>query len=199
MYTHFDTKEDLARYFDFHSCSDLDDLRLATAWALYVQGYKGDGVLGCVAEVLSATTHSVKTTVSNTGKVDCFIKYRTPSGAVVPVSCERKTNGGRIETVASDFSKAERMQGKYVVYSLDICNSSTSGKRRLVPAVVIPRQLFIEKLLEFNAVKAVNRNGQLEGYGIQASNKQLYLWLLDYPIVYDRNAVYSDEDFEGLF
>lgn len=199
MYTHFNSIDELARYFDFHSASELDDLRLSTAWALYKQGYKGDGVLGCVAEVLSATTHSIKTTVSNTGKVDCFIKYRTASGAVVPVSCERKTNGGRIETVANDFSKAEKMQGKYVVYSLDICNSSTSGKRRLVPAVVIPKQLFIEKLIEFNAVKAVNRNGQLEGYGIQASNKKLFQWLLDYPIVYDRNAVYSDDDFEGLF
>ena len=59
--------------------------------------------------------------------------------------------------------------------------------------------VFIDKLIEFKAIKAVNRNGELEGYGIQASSKKLYNWLADYPIVYDRNAVYCDEDFEGLF
>ena len=127
MTIHFDNPQELAKYFDFHSASVADEIRLGKAWHLYSINYKGDGCLGCIAELLSATTHSVKMTVSNTGKVDCFIKYRTASGAVIPVSCERKTNGGRIQSLETEFSKAEKMQGKFVIYSLDICNSSTSG------------------------------------------------------------------------
>ena len=199
----FATKDDLAKYFSFKPASESDNVRLDKAWELYKTNYKGHGCLGCCAEMLTATTNSSKTTISNAGRVDCFIKYKSASGYVVPVSCERKTNGGRVETVENEFSKAEHIEGKYVVYSLDVCNSSTSGKRRYVPAVVIPRLQFLEKLIEFKAIKKVYKYTEegeryLDGYGIQSSSKQLYAWLSDWPIVYDRNAVYSDEDFEGL-
>lgn len=200
----FSTKEALAEYFSFKPASASDEVRLDKAWALYQTNYKGHGCLGCCAEMLTATTNSTKVTISNTGRIDCHIKFKSSSGYVIPVSCERKTNGGRIETIEGEFSKAEHIEGKYIVYSLDICNTSTSGKRRYVPAVVIPRLLFIEKLIEFNAIKKVYKyveeTGEryLDGYGIQASSKKLYAWLADWPIVYDRNAVYCDDDFEGL-
>lgn len=189
---------ELAEYFSFTPVSDSDVKRLGKAWDMYVTNYRADGCMGCVAEMLSATSGSKKATVSNSGRADCHIKYRTASGAVVPVQCERKTNGGRIETFETEFSKAEQMSGKFVIYSMDICNSTTSNLRRYVPAVVIPRKLFIEKLQEFKAVKAMRHGGEVDGYGIQVSKKALYLWLADWPIVYDRNAIYSDEDFEGL-
>lgn len=189
---------DMCEYFHFDIMSETDNTRVKRAWEMYVTNYRGDGCLGCIAELLTATKYSKKVTVSNSGRVDCFIKYRAASGAVVPVSVERKTNGGRIRTFETEFSAAEEMQGKYVVYSLDICNKATSNRRRVVPAVVIPRKLFIEKLAEFNAIKAVNRHGELDGYAIQASSKKLFDWLTDWPIVYDRNAVYSDDDFDGL-
>jgi hypothetical protein len=189
---------DLANYFHFEVKSEADVKRLGLAWKMYITDYRGGGCMGCIAEMLSATSGSKKATVSNSGRADCHIKYRTASGAVVPVQCERKTNGGRIETFETEFSKAEHIEGKFVIYSMDICNSTTSNLRRYVPAVVIPRKLFIEKLKEFKAIKAMSHNGEVDGYGIQVSKKALYLWLSDWPIVYDRNAVYSDEDFEGL-
>ena len=194
----FNSKEELARYFDFKVNSKADALRLVRAWGMYVSDYKGDGCMGCCAEMLTATTHSKKATVSNTGRVDCFIKYRTADGYIVPVSVERKTNGGRIKTLETEYSKAEKMAGKYVVYSLDICNANTCHLRRHVPAVVIPRKLFVEKLIEFNAVKTVSHGGVVDGFAIQCSSKQLFLWLADWPVVYDRDAVYCDDDFEGL-
>lgn len=194
----FNNPRELARYFHFEIKSDADSRRLIKAWGMYTADYKGPGCMGCVAEMLSATSGSKKDTVSNSGRVDCHIKYKTASGAVIPVSCERKTNGGRIETFETEFSKAEHIEGKFVIYSMDICNSTTSNLRRYVPAVVIPRKLFVEKLQEFNAVKAMRHGGEIDGYGIQVSKKALFLWLSDWPIVYDRNAVYSDEDFEGL-
>ena len=198
MAVKFNSKVELAKHFHFIVNSDKDALRLEKAWMLYTINYKGDGNYGCIAEMLTATTHSKKETISNTGKVDCFIKYRCGNGAVIPVSVERKTNGGRIKTIDTEFSKAESMNGKYIVYSMDICNSTTSYLNRHVDAVVIPKTLFINKLIEFNAIKAVRHNGIIDGYAIQVSNKSLYNWLRDYPIVYDRNAVYCDDDFDGL-
>ena len=194
----FNSKADLARHFNFIVNSEKDSIRLDKAWLMYVSNYRGDGNYGCIAEMLTATTNSKKATISNAGKADCFIKYRCANGAVIPVTVERKTNGGRIKTIETDFSKAENMNGKYVVYSMDICNSGTSYLHRHVDAVVIPKALFINKLIEFNAIKAVRHNGTIDGYAIQVTNKQFYLWLIDYPIVYDRNAVYCDDDFDGL-
>lgn len=195
----FKNKYEMVKYFNFTPETDADEIRINKAWNMYIINYRGDGCMGCIAEMLTATSNSKKATISNSGRVDCYIKYRTNSGYIVPVSVESKTNGGRLETLETEFSKAEHMSGKYVVYSLDVCNKGTNNKRRYVPAVVIPRRLFIEKLAEFGAIKAVNKNGQLNGFGIQSSSKKLYNWLTDYPIVYDRNAVYSDDDFEGLF
>jgi hypothetical protein len=194
----FSNREQLAKYFHFVPKSDKDVKRLDKAWAMYITDYKGPGCMGCIAEVLSATTHSKKEPVSNTGRPDCYIKFRTESGAVIPVIVERKTNGGRVKTLETEFSKAEEMSGKFVVYSMDVCNAATSNLRRRVEPVVIPRKLFMEKLVEFKAIKAVNRNGELEGFAIQVSKKAFYEWLLDWPVVYDRNAVYCDDDFEGL-
>lgn len=196
---YFKDPAEMANYFSFTAVTDADEIRLHKAWKMYEIRYKGDGWFGCVAEMLTATPHSKKLTIANTGKNDNFINYRTANGKVVPVSCERKTNGGRIETFDTEFSKAERMNGKYVIYTLDVCNAGTSYKRRYAPTVVIPRKLFIEKLREFNAIKAINRNGEFEAWAIQVTSKKLYNWLLDYPIVYDRTAVYCDDDFEGLF
>lgn len=194
----FDSKESLARYFKFKIESKADALRLEKAWAMYVSDYKGDGCIGCCAEVLTATAHSKKATVSNTGRIDCFLKYQTENGHVIPVAVERKINGGRIKTLETEFSKAEEMAGRYVVYSLDICNANTSYLRRHVQAVVIPRRLFVEKLVEFNAVKTVSHGGIVDGLAIQCTSRKWFDWLCDWPVVYDRNAVYSDADFEGL-
>lgn len=198
MRPNFQNAQELANYFHFVPKSDRDYIRLEKAWGMYVNNYRGDGCMGSCAEMLTATSGSKKDTISNAGRVDCRILYKTASGAVVPVTCERKTTGGRIQTFETEFSKAEKMEGKFVVYSLDICNAGTNYLRRKVDAVVIPRKLFVEKLREFNAIKAMYHNHQIDGYGIQASSKKLFLWLADWPIAYDRDAVYSDDDFEGL-
>lgn len=198
MKPYFSNKSELGNYFNFSPATPADDFRLEKAWGMYISDYKGDGCMGCVAELLTATANSRKSFVSNAGKLDCFILYRTNNGNIIPVGCERKTNGGRIQTIETAYSKAEKLVGRYVVYSLDICNSTTQGLRRHVPAVVIPKALFLAKLQEFGALKEVKHKGMTDGIAIQPSKKEWYNWLMDYPIVYDRNAVYCEEDFEGL-
>ena len=194
----FKNADDMCRYYRFSINSDKDAERVEKAWYIYVHGYKGDGKFGCIAEMLRAPSGSSKTTVSNPGKFDEYIKFRTASGAVIPVGCESKTNGGRIQTFETELSKAEYMTGRYVIYSMDVCNSCTGGLRRRVPAKVFPKQLFIEKLYELGAVKAINHKGKCTGYGIQVSSKKFYEWLSDWPILFDRDAVYCDDDFMGL-
>jgi hypothetical protein len=185
----FDTKAALARYFKFTPATERDEARLEKAWAMYTADYRGDGCMGCVAELLTATKNSGKKAVSTANAVDCYVRFRAKSGKVIPVAAERKTNGGRV---------SYDMKGKYVVYSMDICNATTSNLRRRVPAVVIPKALFMAKLEEFGAIKAVNKHGELDGYAIQPSKKAWYEWLLEWPIVYNRDAVYCESDFEGL-
>lgn len=194
----FKDSVEMCDYFNFVAETPEDVKRVTKAWEMYTTNYRGDGCMGCVAEMLTATRHSKKMYISNSGRIDCRVNYRAASGVVVPVAAERKYNGGRIRTFETEFSAAEKMAGRYVVYSMDVCNAATSYKRRFVPAVVIPRKLFLEKLEQFNAIKKVNRHGELEGFAIQVSSKKLFDWLLDWPIVFDRNAVYSDDDFEGL-
>lgn len=194
----FSNSEELARYFHFVPGSKRDEKRLEKAWMMYTTNYRGDGCMGCVAEILTATTHSHKVTVSNVGRNDCYIKFQAASGAIISLTAERKTNGGRVRTLESEFSRAEEMNGRFVIYSMDVCNSGTSYLRRHVDAVVIPRKLFISKLNDLGAIKAINKHGELDGFGIQVTNKPLYEWLSDWPVVYDRNAIYRDEDFEGL-
>ena len=198
----FKTAVDMCHYFNYFPTSDMDYRRIDKAWWMYVNDYKGPGCMGCIAEMLTATTNSTKETISNPGANDCWIKYRTENGYIVPVQCERKTSGGRVSTFENELSKAETITGKYVIYSMDVCNKNTGYLRRYVPAVVIPRVLFMQKLDEFKAIKAMyhKRNGisQCDGYGIQVTKKDWFLWLAEYPIVYDRNAVYCDDDFIGL-
>ena len=158
----------------------------------------GCGCMGAVAEVLSCTKGSKKVYVSKAGRKDTYILFRYPSGAIVPTAAERKTNGGRIRTEESAYRPAEEIKDRYVVYSLDVCNSGTGNKRRHVPAVVIPREVFMSKLNEFGALKEMRHNGRVDGIGIQATSKLWFEWLESWPIVYDRNAVYSADDFDGL-
>ena len=198
MKINFSSLEEMARYFNFIAQTENDVIRLKAAWNCYVTNYRGDGNYGCIAEILTATPHSNKRTVSNSGHVDCRILWKSESGRVVPVSVERKTNGGRIETVETEFSVAEKMSGKFVVYSMDICNSGTSYLRRHVDAVIVPKTLFLAKLKEFGAIKTVRHNGQIDGYAIQVTCKPWYLWLSEYPVKYERDRVYMASDFIGL-
>ena len=194
----FTCMEDLAAHYGFEVKTAQDMTRLDKAWRMYLEQYRGDGCNGCISEVLGATSGSNKSTVSNSGRADTHIKWRTASGRIDYIAAEWKTNGGRLETIESEFSRAERLEGRFVIYSLDICNAGTNHQRRHVPAVVIPRRLFVAKLAEINGIKAINKHGALDGYGIQATSKKWYQWLLEWPIVYDRDAVYTADDFEGL-
>ena len=55
------------------------------------------------------------------------------------------------------------------------------------------------KLRELNAIKAMRRDGELDGdYAIQPSNKRWFEWLSEWPVEFNREWTYEECDFEGL-
>lgn len=158
-----------------------------------------DGRFGRAFELSCARANSRKTSVSKQGQVDVSVKFIDGNGKVKYVPCEAKTNGGRVDELLNG-SKT-----KYVIYRLEFVQKHKASKTReawdevrTVEPVIIPKALFLAKLKEFNAIKAINRNGEFDGYGIQVSSKKWYEWLADYPVKFDNESTYEEWEFEGL-
>lgn len=147
-----------------------------------------DGRKGKAFELENARKRSKKIDVAGVNENDGTAKFLI-NGKVKYIPVEFKTNGGRIDNI---------LEKKYVVYRLDLCNSTTSNIRRYVDPVIIPSKIFVDFLYSINAVKVINKNGVFDGYGIQANSKKLYLALLDWIIPYDKDTIYTDDDFDGL-
>lgn len=146
-----------------------------------------DGAFGKVEEILSKSNGSKAVNYSKQGKADCFV-WIEENGKRKRYNAERKTNGGRI----GSLRKANAP--KYVVYSMDLCNSTTKGKRRVVEPKVMKTDYFLDLLDNLGATKMTNGDNNEEA--IQPSNKGLYLAMLDYPVTYDPNESYFESDFD---
>lgn len=180
----FNDKSELASYFKFIVGSKADENALDIAWGYYVNHTYGYGCYGAIAETLTRTTHSHKTGMSKQGKVDCYVKALNDNGTIVNYPTESKTNSGRLT-----------FNGRYVVYTYDYCNSNTGYKRRFVAQKVFRKEYFAAKAIELGAVKVCRRDGKFDGYGLQASLIAWYDFLLKYGLEFDRNRVYTEEDF----
>lgn len=153
------------------------------------------GARGRIFENECARPHSRKRSVSGAGKADVHINY---CGHYIAAEC--KTNGGRVDPLLDGSNKS-----KFVIYRLDIIQHHKEGKkiaawdeRRYVGPIIIPTEIFLACLLDVGAIKPVNKNGKLDGYGIQCSSKKLYQRLAAWPVKFDRLRNYTAADFEGL-
>lgn len=151
------------------------------------------GTFGKLEELFSCSEKSRKTSVSKQGQTDTFIKWMSGNGKHSSKAVERKTNGGRVQDCINKLASGK---DSLIVYSMDICNASTSGQRRIVEPIVMRFSAFYSLLVSCNALK--NTNGANPQLAIQASSKLLYKRLLEYPIPYDANATYSDNDFNDI-
>ena len=152
------------------------------------------GAWGCIEELKSVSANSKKVSVSKQGENDIYIHINSKR-ANIPA--ERKTNGGRIESLRK--SNAPR----YVVYSMRFVQKHKAGKNteawdelREIEPVVIPTEVFLNALDRFGATKSTNGKNPEEA--IQVSSKKFFEWLLDWPIPFNPDLVYTEEDFEGL-
>ena len=164
-----------------------------------------DGRYGRAFEVSCARSLSKKTAVSAQGRIDVSIKMEV-NGAVKYIPAECKTNGGRVDDLLNGTNKS-----KFVIYQLATTQKHKATKKaeawveaRVIPAVIIPTALFLEMLRECNALKAVAHNGVQDGIAIQCSSKKMFERLIAYvdnyggSVVFDRDEVYSIEEFDDL-
>ena len=150
------------------------------------------GAAGRIFELSCASKYSRKTAVAKQGETDLYIKFGKGS-----VKAECKTNGGRIEALYAPNAP------RFVIYKLDFVQKHKAGKHtaaydeeRHIDPVVIPTALFLAKLEEFGAIKSTN--GKNPELAIQPSSKKWFEWLLDWPIAYNPEWRYTEDDFEGL-
>ena len=153
----------------------------------HLENRNDDGRFGKVAEILAKSNSSKARNYAKQGKADCFVWIEDENGKRHRYNAECKTNGGRISSLRAKNAPA------FVVYSMDLCNSTTKGKRRVI-AVVMRTEYFLDLLDSLGATKRTN--GAHDEEAIQPSNKGLYLALLDYPVTYDPNETYFESDFD---
>lgn len=164
-----------------------------------------DGRMGRAFELSCARVHSRKTCVSKQGKADISVKIEI-NGKIRYIPAECKTNGGRIDDLLNGKNKSA-----FVIYRLEFTQKHKATKtapareeRRLVPAVIVPTDLFLQMLTECNAIKEVAHNGVVDGLAIQPSSKKMFERLTAYIdnygdcVLFDRERTYADFDFEGL-
>lgn len=163
---------------------------------------KDDGRFGRAFELQCSRQKSRKTTVAKQGKNDNAVKFAANNKRgykYIPVEC--KINGGRVETLIDGSNKS-----KYVVYKLDFTKryptkNGKVEKRITAPAIIVPTEVFVQALLFFGATHKVghkNDDGVLiyDGISIQKNNNLWIEWVQNWPVKFDNERVYKEEDFK---
>lgn len=157
------------------------------------------GGRGRAFELSCAREKSHKTAVAEQNQKDVSIKIFDGS-KIRYIEAECKTNGGRIEGFYNGSVKA-----KFVIYRLEYTQKlKFENDVRVIPPVIIPTDLFLNMLEDVKAIKAINRNGELDGYGIQVSSKKMYNRLSEYIERYGELVLFNNEktfnlnDFENI-
>lgn len=150
-----------------------------------------NGAFGNSLELTLTRDNSLKTRISKETNSDNYFSFNNGK-KVIAKEVEVKTNGGRIGKIIKAIEKGK---SGYVIYQMNLCNSTTNHKLRYTEPLIMTYETFVNALTECKAIRSLEKDGVKE-WAIQPSKKAWYEWLLDYPVVYDINAVYSDIDFE---
>ena len=163
------------------------------------------GAKGRAFELSCVRSGSRKVSVSKQGQVDVSVKFIVDGKAkYFPAEC--KTNGGRVDDLLNGSNKS-----KFVIYKLDFVQKHKASKKaeaweevRSVPAVIVPTDLFVNMLIDCNAIKAVSHGGVQDGIAIQPSSKKMYERLTAYIenygeiVKFDNVKVFEMWMFDGL-
>ena len=165
----------------------------------HLENLVDDGRKGKAFELECARRKSRKVKVSEQNETDVSIKMEI-NGKIRYIPAECKTNGGRVDEILNGTTKA-----KFIIYRLEFTQKlKNSVDERKIPPVIIPIDLFVKMLQECNAIKAINRNGEFDGYGIQCSSKKMFLRLAEYIenygdcVLFDNEKTFEDWALEGL-
>lgn len=171
----------------------------AKAIQKHLNNTKDCGGRGRAFELECARALSKKTKVAEQNEKDVSIKILI-DGKIRYVPAECKTNGGRLDEFINGTNNA-----KFIIYRLEYAQKlKNSVDVRTIPPVIVPIDLFLNMLQELNAIKAINRNGELDGYGIQVSSKKLFTTLQNYiedyaeAVLFDNERTFEDWELQGL-
>ena len=169
-YSHVDGDENFRSTANTHTMKGIKTMKAKEIRKALEQKYLSNhadcGRYGRAFELQCARAKSHKQSVSEQNEIDVHVKFISENGKAYYVPCEAKTNGGRIDELLN-CSKA-----KYVIYDLHFVQKHKATKkhdaydeyRNLEQPVIIPKALFLAKLIEFNAIKAINRNYGIIGF-----------------------------------
>lgn len=145
------------------------------------------GAFGKMRELEETRENSLKTKVSAASRPDNYFRLNGKAQAY-----EYKTNGGRVGKIVESL---KRGKDGYIVYEMNLCNSTTKGKQRVVLPVIMTYSMFMELLESSGALRLNSRDSEP---CIQPSNKEFFVRLSDYPLAFDKTQEYTDDDFDGL-
>ena len=175
-----------------------EKIRIAKS-AEYLANTSDCGRFGRAFEMACARPKSRKSRVSAQGRADVSVRF---NGRYVPAEC--KTNGGRVDDLLNGTNKS-----KFVIYQLTFTQKHKATKKheaweevRHVPAVIVPTSLFVNMLIECNAIKEVRHDGEVDGIAIQPSSKKMYerltAYVENYELTFDNTTDYESWMFEGV-
>lgn len=160
---------------------------------------KNLGRFGMSFELKCVRAKSTKTKLGEQNEKDVSVKFLV-DGKIRYLPAECKTNGGRVDGYFDGSVK-----GNFTIYRLEFTQKlKIENEYRYIPPIVIPNNLFIALLQEVNAIKAINRHGEVDGYGIQVSSKKLYNRLNAYierygdKVLFDNEKTFNFDDFNNL-
>jgi len=157
------------------------------------------GINGKIFEILTVKETSHKKAVASQNKNDGYFTF---NGKSVPV--EKKTNGGRIGNL---FTKNGNIKQGFIVYSMCFDTRQTykkdgtprPTKHYETEDLIFTYADFIAILEHCNATKVISHKGQNDSeIAVQGDSVKLYKVLSEYPIVFNPEYKYTNEDFENL-
>ncbi len=147
-----------------------------------------DGRFGRIFELECRRKKSRQIGIGDHNQKDVSVKFLV-NGKIQYLPAECKTNGGRIDGYFDGS-----IYGKFTIYRLEFTQKlKIENEYRYIPPIVIPNDLFIALLEDVKAIKAINKNGVLDGYGIQVSSKKLFNRLNDYVNRYGSKVLFDNE------
>lgn len=138
------------------------------------------GAFGRIEELLSHSHGSKISIVRKQGWADTYVKINGRR-----YGAEVKTNGGRL----GDLIDSPR---EFVVYSLNICNSNTGYKPRILEQILLRKETFLQVLEDCNAIKSTN--GDRPEPAIQCTSLKMFKTFEILGVPYDAERDYAPEE-----
>lgn len=162
-------------FFEKNIAKKAEEIRAAKAEYYGAKDFRNDetqnGANGIRFEYECHSSRDKRAKIGKNKNDDISVYIDLGNGYCRKERAECKTNGGRIDSI---LAAVESGKDFIVIYELSVMNSTTGNKLVYIPARYCLASRFIEILKECNAIKPIRKKGEIDGYGIQPSNRQFW-------------------------